>query len=161
MTDRAKETIFNILGDSIGGANVLDLFAGSGSMGIEALSRGASAVTFVENGPWAMKSLVSNLKQLGLGIRSRVIYKDVFRALRELEQRGEKFSFIFLDPPYNKGLVKKLLNRLGRSDIVLTLTQLLLHHSRQEKLPEPLESFVVFREKRLGQACLSFLSRRK
>jgi len=161
MTDRAKETIFNLLGDLTVGANVLDLFAGSGSMGIEALSRGAASVTFVENGPWAIKSLFANLDQLGLKNKGRVIYKNVFRALNELERKGEKFSLLFLDPPYNKGLVKKLLNRLGRSGIVTPLTQLLLHHSRQEKLPEPLENFVVFREKRSGQACLSFLSRRK
>ena len=161
MTDRAKETIFNILGDRVPGAHVLDLFAGSGSMGIEALSRGADSVTFVENGPWAMKSLRSNLDQLGLKNKSRIIRKNAFRAFNELEQKGEIFSLIFLDPPYNKGLVKKLLNRLDRSDIVSPLTQLLLHHSRQEKLPEPLENFVLLREKRLGQACLSFLSRRK
>jgi len=161
MTDRAKEMIFNLLGDAIVGASVLDLFAGSGSMGIEALSRRAEAVTFVENGPWARKSILSNLDRLGLKDKSRIIYKNVFRALNRLEQEGENFSLIFLDPPYNKGLVKKLLNRLGRSDIVSPQTTLLLHHSRQEKLPEPLENFVVLREKRLGQACLSFLSRRK
>ena len=161
MTDRAKEMIFNILSDSIQGAKVLDLFAGSGSLGIESLSRGAEHVIFVENGPWAKKSLLNNLQALGLNEKSRVIFKDVFRTIGALEQKGKNFTFIFLDPPYNKGLVKKILNRLDRSDIVTPLTQLILHHSRQEQLPESLESLQVLREKRFGQACLSFLSRRE
>ena len=161
MMDRAKEMIFNILGDSVKGGRVLDLFAGSGSLGLEALSRGAEHVTFVENGPWAKKSILSNLKHLGLRRETRVVFKDVFRAIGELERRGECFTLIFLDPPYDKGVVKKILNRLSRSDIVTPLTQLILHHSRQEKLPESLESFEVLREKRFGQACLSFLSRRE
>lgn len=161
MTDRGKEMIFNILGDTVVGIKVLDLFAGSGSLGIEALSRGARGVTLVENGPWSRKSLVGNLEKLGLRDKTRIIFKDIFRALGGLEKEGENFTLIFLDPPYNQGLVKKILNRLERSAIVTPLTQIVLHHSRQEKLPEPLKSFVVIRQTRLGQACLSFLSRRE
>lgn len=159
MTDRAKEVIFGTLGDLAVGARVLDLFAGSGSLGLEALSRGAEKVIFVERGPGARRSLVGNLRNLALEGRAEVLPMDVFRALRQLEKREESFSLIFLDPPYNKGLVKKLLNRLDRSAIVTPLTELLVHHSRQEILPEGLETLRVRREKRIGQACLSFLSR--
>jgi 16S rRNA (guanine(966)-N(2))-methyltransferase RsmD len=161
MMDRVKETIFNILGESVSGANVLDLFAGSGSLGIEALSRGANRATFVEQGPWALKSLGQNLEQLDLTNRATVVRQDVFRALRTLERKRDTFSIIFLDPPYNQGLVKKILNRLGHSAIVTPLTQLILHRSRQEKLPETLESLELFREKPIGQACLSFLSMKR
>lgn len=156
--DRAKEMIFNILGESVEGARVLDVFAGSGSLGLEALSRGAHQVTFIEKGPWALKCLRENLKRLGLDPRARLISQDVFRALQSLGRRPETFSMVFLDPPYNKGLAKKILNQLDRSDIVTPFTQVVVHHSRQEKLPESLERLEVLREKHCGQACLSFLS---
>lgn len=161
MTDRAKETLFNILGDTVQGARVLDLFAGSGSLGLEALSRGAERVVFVERGAWAHRSLLDNVKSLGLEKRASLIRQDIFRALKDLSRRGETFSLIFLDPPYNKGLVKKILNLLDRSAIVTPLTQLIVHRSRQEKLPETFERLRVIREKPIGQACLSFLSGEK
>ena len=160
MMDRAKEMIFNILGESVVDARVLDLFAGSGSLGLEALSRGAVEATFVEKGPWAQKVIRENLEKLGLRGKACLLRKDVFSAICSLERKGETFTLIFLDPPYNQGLAKKILNRLDRSDIVTPLTQLILHHSRQEKLPELLESLKVLRDKRIGQACLSFLSKR-
>ena len=158
MTDRAKETIFNILGETVVGAKILDLFAGSGSLGLEALSRGGRHVTFVEKGVWAQKSLLENLKKLHLEKRSFLFRQNVFVALKSLLRRRETFSLIFLDPPYNKGLVKKILNLLDHSGIVTPLTQLIVHRSRQEKLPETFESLRVIREKQIGQACLSFLS---
>lgn len=160
MTDRAKETIFNILGESVVQASVLDLFAGSGSLGLEALSRGASDVTFVDKGPWALRSIRENLKRLGLQKKAFLSGRGVFPALKIFEREGRKFSLVFLDPPYNKGLVKKILLRLDPSDIVTPLTQLVLHRSRQEKLPEDLEKLHLLREKQMGQSCLSFLSRR-
>lgn len=159
MTDRAKETIFNVLGESVSGATVLDLFAGSGSLGLEALSRGAAEVTFVEKGAWGIKSIQENLSRLGVREGVRLIRTDAFRAISRLEGRGKNLTLIFLDPPYSKGLVKKLLNRLERSDIVTPFTRLILHHSRQESLPETLEKLRVLREIRIGQACLSFLSK--
>ena len=161
MMDRAKEMIFDILGESTRQAKVLDLFAGSGSLGLEALSRGAKGVTFVEKGPWAYQSLANNLKSLGLEKRAHWLRMDVVRAIGRLEKKGENFNLIFLDPPYNQGLVKKILNRLDHSDIVTPHSQIVVHHSRQERLPETLERLEVLREKRFGQACLSFLSRRK
>ena len=158
MTDRAKEVIFGILGETVAGAQVLDLFAGSGSMGLEALSRGANHVTFVEKGDWAQKPLKKNLTSLGLEKKATLFNEDVFRCLRKLQKRGETFTLIFLDPPYNEGLVQKALNELVHSDIVTPLTQLIVHRSRQEKLPETLQRLKVLREKQIGQACLSFLS---
>lgn len=158
MMDRVREMVFNILGDFVKNASVLDLFAGCGSMGLEALSRGAGEVTFVENGRWTLKPLHQNLERLGLKDRAVVLAVDVERALKRLEGRRKNFSIIFLDPPYNQGLVEKILLHLDQSDIVSPFTQIILHRSRQEKLPESLEKLQVLREKRIGQACLSFLS---
>lgn len=161
MMDRIKETIFNILGETVRGARVLDLFAGSGSLGMEALSRGAREVTFVEKNSWGLRCIRENLKALGLEGRARLFAQDTSRALRRLEKSRETFELIFLDPPYNQGLVKKLLNQLDQSDILTRFSKLVVHHSRQEKLPEDLERLEVLREKRFGQACLSFLSERE
>ena len=161
MMDRMKETVFNILGEAVQGTAVLDLFAGSGSLGLEALSRGAKKVTFVENGPWAVKTIHQNLEALHLKKNASVMDKDVLKAIQRLESKGKIFQLIFLDPPYNQGLVKKILISLEGSAIVTPLTKIVLHHSRQEKLPETLERFQVLREKRFWQACLSFLSGRK
>lgn len=156
--DRLKETIFNVLGNVLVNATVLDLFSGSGSLGLESLSRGAKRVIFVEKNPWGYKCIQKNLCRLELVDRSNLITKSVDRAIRTLEKKGEIFSIIFLDPPYNKGLVKKILNQLDHSVILTPHTQIIVHHSRQEKLPESLERIEVLREKRIGQACLSFLS---
>ena len=158
MTDRAKEAIFNILGEMVLGASVLDLFAGSGSLGLESLSRGAAQVTFVEHGEWALSAIGKNLECLGLAEHARVLKADVFQALDRIEKEGKTFEIIFLDPPYNKGLVKKLLQRLGQSVIVAPETQIVLHRSRQENLPEVLENLRLLRDKPFGQACVSFLS---
>jgi len=158
MTDRAKETIFNILGDTVSGARVLDLFAGSGSMGLEALSRGATEVVFVESGVWAHKTIRQNLEALGLEKRASVLTNNFFRSVVALEKKGGKFSIIFLDPPYNQGLARKGLIRLDHSGILAPFAKIIVHHSRQEKLPESLRNLESYREKRIGQACLSFLS---
>ena len=160
MTDRAKEMIFNILGDTVPGTEVLDLFAGSGSLGLEALSRGAKEATFVERGEWAIKTILRNLKALDLEKKSHLLTQDVFRALSRLEDQKKRFTLIFLDPPYNEGFVKKILLRLDHSDILTPHVKIVLHHTRQEKVPEALERLEVLREKRFGQACLSFLSGR-
>ena len=157
--DRVREMIFNILGEAVQDAIVLDLFAGSGSLGFEALSRGAQEVIFVEKGGSAQKTIRQNLRNLGLHGRAFLLGQDIFRALRRLKQQGKKFSLIFLDPPYNQGLVKKVLLRLDQSDIVAPFAQLVLHRSRQETSPAGLAKLKLLREKPVGQACLSFFLR--
>ena len=97
---RVREAIFNILGAAVAEARVLDLFAGTGALGIEALSRGAAAAVFVEDHPEALKGLRRNLETLGLVERSQVLPLPVAAALRKLAARGEPFDLVFLDPPY-------------------------------------------------------------
>ena len=107
-TDRIKETLFNMLAPDLYGCRFLDLFAGSGGIGIEALSRGAKEAVFVEKNPKAMACVKENLKYTGLEDRGTVIQTDVFSALQRL--KGEKeFDFIFMDPPYHKDLEKRAL----------------------------------------------------
>ncbi len=159
VTDRAKETIFNILGTEVDGAEVLDLFAGSGSFGLESISRGAGSVSFVDNGKFACHVIRANLENLGLEKKAQVFCSPVEIAIRRLSKQQKTFKLIFLDPPYNKGLIKKVLRLLDRFDIVTPFGKIIVGHSDHEGLPERLDNFLVERELRIGQSRYSFLLR--
>lgn len=102
ITDRVKESLFNIIGPAIVGGSFLDLFAGTGSVGIEALSRGCGEVWFVEDHPRALETIRSNLDQVGLADVARVERADVFQFLRHTPPRG--FDFVYVAPPQYHGL---------------------------------------------------------
>ncbi|MFZ5801493.1 MAG: 16S rRNA (guanine(966)-N(2))-methyltransferase RsmD [Candidatus Omnitrophota bacterium] len=159
MTDRSKETLFDILGNLVDSKRVLDLYAGSGSLGLEAFSRGAAEVTFVDQADWAARVIQKNIEALAIQPFCELIRLDIFKAIDRLEKKGKKFSLIFVDPPFMKGLVKKTLMRLDSSDIVAPFAQVVVGHARQEPLPESFSALNVTRTKRIGQACLSFLFR--
>ena len=159
MTDRSKETVFNIMGSLIEGKHILDLYAGSGSLGLEALSRGALDVVFVDRADWATRVIERNLQDLGLKPRARIIQNEVIRAFPKLEKENRRFSLVFVDPPFNQGLVKKTLMRLDQSAILSPFAQVVVGHSRQEQLPEPLQTLKLARTKKVGQNCLSFYFR--
>lgn len=116
-TDRIKETLFNMLAPDLYDCTFLDLFAGSGAIGIEALSRGARKAVFVEHDPRAAACIYENLRHTHLEERAEVQKGDVLFALRQLEGR-EKFDFIFMDPPYGQDLEEKVLNYLSASTLL-------------------------------------------
>jgi 16S rRNA (guanine966-N2)-methyltransferase len=99
-TDKVRQSIFNILMNDIDGKDVLDLFAGSGALGIEALSRGARSAAFVEIGRPQVMAIKSNL--LSMGIKAEVVQSDYVKACRSLNESGYEFDIIFADPPYEK-----------------------------------------------------------
>lgn len=117
-TDRIKETLFNMLNPYLSGCRFLDLFSGSGGIGIEALSRGAVKAVFVEKGREACAVIRENLAFTRFTEEGRLIAKDAFAAISELEAAGETFDLIFLDPPYKSGLGLETLKRLSDSPIV-------------------------------------------
>jgi len=160
MTDRTKETLFNIVGSFVFGKHVLDLYAGSGSLGLESLSRGAISATFVDQASWAKNVIEKNLASLGLTGQGTILMMDMLPAIKKLEKNGCGFSLIFVDPPFMKGLVKKTLMRLDSSDIVLPFAQVIVGHMWREELPSAeLKNLKWVRTKRIGQACLSFFFR--
>ena len=116
-TDRTKETLFNILQPEIGGARFLDLFSGSGAIGIEALSRGAAFAVFVEKDRAAAECIRKNLAFTKLGDNGQILRKDVGAALKSLE-KGEPFDLIFMDPPYGRGLERQVLEYLAHSSLL-------------------------------------------
>ncbi len=105
-TDRVREAWFSILGKGVAGAEVLDLCAGSGALGLEALSRGARAVTFVDRDPRSLRVLSENIATLGVSDRCRVVRQEALAALENL--RGQRFDLVLADPPYQSDLAERL-----------------------------------------------------
>lgn len=156
-SDRVKESIFNILGDEIEGKVILDLFAGTGNLGIEALSRGARRVIFVEKGREALKVVRRNLLECGFLDQSDIIPKEVNQAIGFLQKKGEAFDLILMDPPYEKGWVLKTLDCLISNPIHHESSIMVIEHSRRESLPEKIEGWHVIRQRKFGDTIVSFL----
>lgn len=117
-TDRIKETLFNMLQNDIEGCRFLDLFSGSGAIGIEALSRGAKEAVFVENNKEAINCIKENLIFTKLVNSGIVMSYDVMTAISMLEGRNAKFDIVFMDPPYNHLFEKDVLNYLKESNLI-------------------------------------------
>lgn len=126
--DKVKGAIFNILGDKIIDANVLDLFCGSGALGIEALSRGAESCTFVDTNISCVKDNLSRV-----GFEGRIIRGDIQQAVRKLTREKARFDIVLSDPPYCKEMGRKLLYMLAGSGILLDSGLIVIEHSRKER----------------------------
>lgn len=129
-TDRIKETLFNMISPYLYNCTFLDLFSGSGGIGIEALSRGAKEAVFVEKNSKAMACIKDNLKVTRLEDKAVVLTQDVVTALRQLEGKKE-FDYIFMDPPYNRGLEEKVLEYLSKSALVHEDTVIIVEASKE------------------------------
>jgi 16S rRNA (guanine966-N2)-methyltransferase len=156
--DRVKESIFSILGDRFEGARVLDLFAGSGALGLEALSRGAREVDFVESDPIAARALLENIAALGCGERARLVRGSVERALHAA---ACEFDLVFLDPPYGAGLAAGTVELLGRGAWVSPQGLVVAEHSRRDELPEIAGILARIDRRRYGDTEVSFYTRRQ
>jgi 16S rRNA (guanine(966)-N(2))-methyltransferase RsmD len=156
-----KESIFNILRIEMEGKVVLDLFAGTGNLGIEALSRGAKKAIFVEKGRQAIRLIQRNLSQLGLKERSEIVPKDANRAIGILKQRGESFDLILMDPPYEKGLIRKTLMKLRSHSIYNKDSILVIEHNKREPLPATMAGWNLIHQRRIGDTIISFLTPRE
>lgn len=148
-TDRIKETLFNMLSFRIEGSLFLDLFAGSGAIGIEALSRGAKGAVFVENNRRAASCIRENLRHTHLEEQADLIQKDVMTALSLLESRETQFDYIFMDPPYGKGWEQKVLSFPATSSLCHDDTVIIVESDLETDFSW-LEGtgFVISREKR-------------
>ena len=116
-TDRIKETLFNMISDQIPGCHFLDLFSGSGAIGIEALSRGAAEAVFVEKNRSAAKVISENLTKTRLLELARLMQTDCRQAIAQLEREGKRFDIIFMDPPYDRQLERDMLVLLKDSSV--------------------------------------------
>lgn len=141
--DRIKETLFNIIQDKIGGCVFVDLFSGSGGIGIEALSRGAKVAYFVDSDKDALACIKDNLKFTKLENDSVVLSGDVFSALPRINEKS--VDIIFIDPPYEAGLENKLFCELGNSKYVGEDTLIILEASKDKNME--FEGFEILRVK--------------
>lgn len=125
-SDKIKETLFNILQMDVPDARFLDLFSGSGGIAIEALSRGAKEAVLVDNDREAIRCIKENIKHTHFEDSSRVMAMDVLQALRRLDQLGQPFDIIFMDPPYRKEIEQTVLAYLASSDLIDADTQIIV-----------------------------------
>lgn len=148
-TDRIKETLFNILQPDIPDCRFLDLFAGSGAIGIEALSRGAAEAVFVEKDPRAVRCIRENLRTTRLEAEARVLECTVASALTRLEREDRPFDVIFMDPPYDQDWEKQVLYSLSRSVLVGEDTRIVVEASLETDLSGALEwGYQIYRSKK-------------
>lgn len=156
-SDQMRETLFDVLGPGVQGATFLDAYAGSGAVGIEALSRGASEVVFIEHHRAAAQLIRKNLAMLGIDSGHYLITSAVATGLVRLEQEGSRFNFVFLDPPYTEiGEYHHVLRLLGRSPLVDSTSLVIAEHSRYCLLEEEYGNLRRDRLLRHGDAQLGF-----
>jgi 16S rRNA (guanine(966)-N(2))-methyltransferase RsmD len=154
--DRVREALFNILGVRIEGAAILDLFAGSGAVGLEALSRGARQAMFVEVHEPACRLIEKNLRLCGLYAQATVWCDGVPKVLTVLKRRGRTFDLIFLDPPYRSTLAEDTLQLLGDGRLLSAAGQVIAEHFFKRELSERFGGLRRVRMARSGDVALSF-----
>lgn len=153
-SDRLRETLFNVLAPRIEGARFLDLYAGTGAVGIEAISRSASEVVFVESEMRSLRAIRENLKELGIEGAAEVVQEDAPRALRRMQ--GE-FDVVFLDPPYAmQGQYEASLGLLGAGALLAPDAWVIAEHEKRYQLQGCYGKLVRFRTLVQGDAALSF-----
>lgn len=158
-TDRVKESLFNIIAPYLEGTTVLDLFAGTGSLGIEALSRGASWAAFGDQNEKCIQIIKNNLEHTKLIDKSQIILGESNFILKKLSQHHRKFDIIFLDPPYRNNIIPGILNELDNSGVLNDKVIIAAESDIEDILPENSGSLCVSREKIYGKTKLTFYKR--
>lgn len=159
IQDKVKAALFNIWRNLVVDCRFLDLFAGTGSVGIEALSRGARNATFVDNSPQAIRLIRKNLDKLNLTERSYLYQKDVREAITMLGRRGRKFDLIFIGSPYGKGLAGSGLKQISEEDILEYGGVVGAEISAQKQLKTEYGEIELIDEHQYGETLLKFYRR--
>jgi len=155
LADRVKQSLFGGLADRLAGARVLDLFAGSGAAGIEALSRGAASCDFVERDRLAVEAIRSNLRATGLADRARVHHTDVLRFLHRTGAGTSPFDLVVLDPPYGDPAMLAALELLGGEALLAPEAIVVAKHFWRDSLPEEVGNLSRQRFRRFGETALT------
>ena len=154
--DRVKENIFNVIGFSVRNSVVLDLFSGTGAIGIEAISRGAKQVYFVDKDKNSYELTKFNVKSAKLEENAIILNQDAENALIQFENKEIKFDIIFLDPPYNKGIVQKILQQLEKYNIMQSEGVVIVETDKDEETPEKFGKFFKQKEKFYSSTKITF-----
>ncbi len=155
--DRVREAIFNILSFRVQDAVVLDLFAGTGALGIEALSRGAAFAAFTDRDPRSVSVIGQNICDLGLGDRTKIIRWDIRRNLNCIKKIRPDFDLVFMDPPYNSDLIRPALLNLRESRGIRPGACIVAEHSDTEPIPDDCGGYAIADQRKYGKTLVSFL----
>jgi 16S rRNA (guanine966-N2)-methyltransferase len=160
-SDRLRETLFNVLGPNVAGSRFLDVFAGTGAVGIEAISRGAIEVVFIENHAAAATLIRRNLDSLEIENGAQILLFDALRGLEKIAARHKPtdapFDFVFVDPPYaEKEQYDRVLGFLGAASFLAEGSLVIAEHRRTHELPQRIGRLTQTRILRQGDAALSF-----
>ena len=152
-SDRAREALFNIIGSEIDKATVLDLYAGTGALGLEAMSRGAELAVFVDHSNSAIQIISKNIDLCGFSDKALIIKRDLSKGLSFLakEIRGSTFHVVFVDPPYRKELSCFMLKELSKSSLLVPQALVVIEENALAELPDEVENLILVDRRRYGE----------
>ena len=154
-----KESLFSIIAPYVPDSVFLDLFSGSGSISLEALSRGAKRAVMIEKDTEALKYIIENVNSLGYEDRCRAYKNDVLRAVEILGRKGEKFDIIFMDPPYKEEVCTKVIKAIEKNKILADGGLIISEHHIFEELEDEIGEFKKADERKYGKKCITFYTR--
>lgn len=158
-----RKAVFDIVGHDLEGLAILELFAGSGAVGLEALSLGAAKAVFVEKEQLAVDTIQENLTILGIGqggrndAQAEVLQGDAMAAIKQMAAGGKKFDLIFMDPPYQRDMAKKALKTLEAYDILQPNCIVIIEHSQGESIPKEHQRLSCIKQRKYGKSFLTIL----
>lgn len=153
--DQLKQSVFNMLAGEIEGKTVLDLFAGTGSFGLEALSRGAESVIFVDSSFKACRLLKENVKLLHQEGKASVMCRKVNDTLEDFSRNGKKFDLIFADPPFPANLCQKIIDKLVEHNLLDRQALVVVHHHQKEEVNSAYPNLELVRKRKFGDNLVS------
>ena len=157
--ESVKESLFSIITPYIEGSVFLDLFSGSGSISLEAISRGAKRAVMIEKDGEALKYIIKNIDNLAFSDRCRAYKNDVIRAIEILGRKNEKFDIIFMDPPYQDNVTKKVLKAIDKANILVEDGLIICEHHLLEDLEDNIASFRKTDERKYNKKILTFYTK--
>lgn len=155
-TDRVKESLFNMINSYIMDSDVLDLFAGTGSLGIECLSRGSNKCIFVDNSKESINIVKSNIKKARVESESTILNLDFKSAINSLGLKNEKFDIIFMDPPYYKNMFSDALGSIDNKNLLKEDGIIVVEHDTKDKFPDNIGRLYKTRDKKYGNTTITF-----
>lgn len=155
--DRVKESVFNIIGSKIIGADVLDLFAGTGNLGLESWSRGAATITFIDESKDSLNLVKSNIAKCRAEKACRIIKGSAPQVAGQLALQGNLFDFAFCDPPYNKGFIQQIISLLEKKTFLRQGGYLVVERSAHDDLPTLPKNYELVRSCRYGETIVDFI----
>lgn len=155
--DRVKESVFSIIGSKIIGADVLDLFAGTGNLGLESWSRGAASITFIDESKESLRLVSSNIAKCKAENDCTMLKGSAVSVAERLYQQGKRFDFAFCDPPYSKGWIEKIFDVLERSPFLKPGGYLVVERAGKDDLPPLPEKYELVRSEKYGDTKVDFI----